>query len=104
MEKEGSATVDRPENIPAETASGGLRILHMNWDDRTRKLRRAMHERLRRDAVLSYGRVQEEYAKNVILDILENPDDVQTHLRRLCRVPQPTVLKSDFFCLDIPRP
>ncbi|EIN10755.1 cytochrome P450 [Punctularia strigosozonata HHB-11173 SS5] len=82
LEREGAATLDRPLNIPAETASGGLRILNMSWSDQARKLRRAMHEHLRHKVALSYGDMQEEHARNVILDILKNPEDHQTHVRR----------------------
>jgi hypothetical protein len=82
LEREGAATLDRPANIPAETASGGLRILNMSWSDQARKLRRAMHEHLRHKVALSYGSMQEEHARNVILDILKDPDAHQVHVRR----------------------
>ncbi|EIN14252.1 cytochrome P450 [Punctularia strigosozonata HHB-11173 SS5] len=82
LEKDGAVTLDRPENIPVITASGGLRVINMSWNDQTRKLRRAMHDRLRHKVATTYGHIQEENSRNLILDILDNPDAHQVHVRR----------------------
>ncbi|KAF9221215.1 cytochrome P450 [Gyrodon lividus] len=83
MEKEGAALVDRPRSIPAdELLSRGMRILVAGSGDRFRRLRRAIHTHFQPKAVESYRGVQFDSARNVIVDILNDPKNHQAHVRR----------------------
>ena len=92
MEKEGAALVDRPHSISAgEIMSGGMRILLVGQGERYRKLRkcarhclrflwlltipdRALQSQLNIKIVETYEPIQVRNARNVIFDILANPD------------------------------
>ncbi|KAH7904937.1 cytochrome P450 [Hygrophoropsis aurantiaca] len=83
MEKEGSALVDRPRSIAVgEILSRGMRILLERSGDRFRRLRRAVHASLQPKAADTYQPIQLENARDVILDILDDPKGHQDHARR----------------------
>ncbi|TFK52811.1 cytochrome P450 [Heliocybe sulcata] len=83
LEKEGANTADRPRSISSgETLSGGMRTLLVGAGDRLKKLRRALHSQLQPKVVETYEPIQMANAKNVILDILENPSAHQAHAKR----------------------
>ncbi|KZT26043.1 cytochrome P450 [Neolentinus lepideus HHB14362 ss-1] len=83
LEKEGANTVDRPLSISAgETLSGGMRTLLVPAGERLKKLRRALHSQLQPKVVETYEPIQMANAKNVILDILDNPSEHQVHAKR----------------------
>ncbi|KAG7439963.1 cytochrome P450 [Guyanagaster necrorhizus] len=83
MEKEGASLADRPKWVAAsEIVSGGMRILLLNSGKRFRKLRRALHSHLQAKAVVDYEPLQMRYAKNVILDLIDDPDNHACHARR----------------------
>ncbi|KAK0197734.1 cytochrome P450 [Armillaria mellea] len=83
MEKEGASLADRPKWVAAsEMVSGGMRILLLNSGKRFRKLRKALHTHLQGKAVVDYEPLQMRYAKNVILDLVEDPDNHACHARR----------------------
>ncbi|KAG9310416.1 cytochrome P450 [Chiua virens] len=83
MEKEGSALVDRPHSIAAgEIVSRGLRFLLVGTGDRFRRYRKAVHTHLQHKSVKAHQNMQLEHAKNVILDILEDPKNHRAHVQR----------------------
>ncbi|KAH9474281.1 Cytochrome P450 monooxygenase 88 [Psilocybe cubensis] len=83
MEKEGSATVDRPRSIAAgETLSGGMRMVMTPIGEQFRKLRRAMHSHLRPQVVPDYTPILARNAKRHLIDIINDPFNHQGHAKR----------------------
>lgn len=83
MEKEGGALVDRPRLIAAgEMLSGGLRLLLQPAGEQFRRLRRTAHTHLQPKAAQTYEEIQEESARDVIVDILNDPKGHVTHAQR----------------------
>ncbi|EGN94235.1 hypothetical protein SERLA73DRAFT_163227 [Serpula lacrymans var. lacrymans S7.3] len=83
MEKEGGALVDRPRLVAAdEIVSKGMRLVLARSGDRFRRLRRAAHTHLQTKAAETYEPLQMHNAKNVILDILDDPKQHIMHARR----------------------
>ncbi|KAH7884072.1 cytochrome P450 [Phlebopus sp. FC_14] len=83
MEKEGASLVDRPRLIAAgEVLSGGMRILIAGSGDRLRRLRRVLHALLQPKVAETYEHVQFRNAKNVVVDILDDPKNHQMHAKR----------------------
>ncbi|TFK53064.1 cytochrome P450 [Heliocybe sulcata] len=83
LEKEGANTADRPRSIAAgETLSGGMRILLTGVGERLKKLRRALHSQLQLKVVDTYEPIQMANAKNMLLDILQDPSHHQAHAKR----------------------
>ncbi|PAV20692.1 cytochrome P450 [Pyrrhoderma noxium] len=83
MEKENAYLVDRPRNIAAgEILSGDKRILLIRHGERFRKLRKALQSQLHSKIVEVYEPIQAHNAKNLILDVLDNPDAHLDHAKR----------------------
>jgi hypothetical protein len=83
MEKKGAAVADRPRFVAAqEILSRGMRILPTRAGDRIRRMRRALHSFMQYAVATKYGPIQIANAKNVVLDILENPTAHAMHARR----------------------
>ncbi|KAF8551926.1 cytochrome P450 [Imleria badia] len=83
MEKEGASLADRPRTIAAgETLSGGMRVLSSRSGDRLRRIRRALHVMMQPKVAETYEPLQLRHAKNVLLDILDDPEHHQRHARR----------------------
>ena len=83
MEKEGGALVDRPHLIAAaDILSGGMRLLLEPAGERFRRLRRTAHTHLQPKAAETYEEIQAEAAKDVILDILNDPKHFAQHAQR----------------------
>ncbi|KAH7884150.1 cytochrome P450 [Phlebopus sp. FC_14] len=83
MEKEGQALVDRPVAVAAgELLSNGMRIVLEPSGERFRRMRKAVHTHLQPRAAESYQGIQMENAKNVIVDLLNDPKNHQVHAQR----------------------
>ncbi|KAG1724553.1 cytochrome P450 [Suillus lakei] len=83
MEKEGASLADRPRSIAAhETLSDGLRILLEGSGERLRRLRRVLHAGLQPKVAETYEPIQTKHAKNMVLDILNDPKNHQKHAMR----------------------
>jgi cytochrome P450 len=83
LEKHGAALTDRPRAVAAgETVSGGMRILLVGAGAHWRRLRRALHAHMHRDAAAAYAPVQLANAKTVVRDVLDRPQDHIAHARR----------------------
>ncbi|KAI9572560.1 cytochrome P450 [Boletus coccyginus] len=83
MEKEGGLLADRPRAVAAgEILSRGLLMILAPAGERFRRLRRAAHTHLQAKAVESYGPIQMQTARDVILDILNDPKRHQAHANR----------------------
>ncbi|KAG1798560.1 cytochrome P450 [Suillus plorans] len=83
MEKEGANLADRPRSIAVhETLSGGLGVLLQGSGERLRRVRRALHAGLQSKVAETYEPIQTRHAKNLILDILNDPKNHQGHAMR----------------------
>ncbi|KAI0055285.1 cytochrome P450 [Artomyces pyxidatus] len=83
MEKEGVATADRPRAIAgSDIMSGGMRILLIGVGERFRKLRKALHVHLQPKAAATYEPMQLSNARQLVRDILEDPDNHYQHAKR----------------------
>ncbi|KAG6327474.1 hypothetical protein ID866_11615 [Astraeus odoratus] len=83
MEKEGGLLADRPRAVAAgEILSRGLRMILAPAGEQFRRLRRAAHTHLQAKAAESYGPIQMQAARDVILDILDDPKQHQAHANR----------------------
>ncbi|KAG2085777.1 cytochrome P450 [Suillus discolor] len=83
MEKEGANLADRPRSIAVhETLSGGFRVVLEGTGERLRRLRRVLHANLQPKVAETYEPMQTRHAKNVVLDILNDPKNHQKHAMR----------------------
>jgi cytochrome P450 len=83
MEKEGAHLADRPRSIAVqETLSDGMRIVVQGSGERFRRLRRVLHAGLQPKVAETYEPIQTRNAKNLILDILDDPKNHQSHAMR----------------------
>ncbi|KAI0029546.1 cytochrome P450 [Vararia minispora EC-137] len=83
LEKEGAATADRPRMVAGgEIRSGDMRILFVGVGERLKKLRRALHSHLQSRVAPKYEETQAFNARQLIRDILEDPDGLFEHTQR----------------------
>ncbi|KAF9235831.1 cytochrome P450, partial [Melanogaster broomeanus] len=83
MEKQEAVLADRPYSIASnEILSRGLKFMQMSTCDRFRTYRKAAHSELQMKAALIYDNDQTQYAGNIVLDILKEPESHQGHIRR----------------------
>ncbi|KAG9314755.1 cytochrome P450 [Chiua virens] len=83
MDKQGGLLVGRPRTIAAgEMLSRGLRLVLAPAGEQFRRLRRAAHTHLQPKAAESYAPIQMNAARDVILDILDDPKHHQAHANR----------------------
>ncbi|KAG1764170.1 cytochrome P450 [Suillus placidus] len=83
MEKDGANLADRPRSIAVqETLSDGLRIIVEGSGERLRRLRRVLHAGLQPKVAGTYEPIQTRNAKNLVLDILNDPKNHQSHAMR----------------------
>ncbi|KAG1840973.1 cytochrome P450 [Suillus tomentosus] len=83
MEKEGANLADRPRSIAVhETLSGGLGVLLERSGERLRRLRRVLHAGMQAKVAETYEPIQTSHAKNMVLDILNDPKNHQGHAMR----------------------
>ncbi|KAH7922342.1 cytochrome P450 [Leucogyrophana mollusca] len=83
MEKEGGLLADRPRAVAAgEILSRGLRMILAPAGEQFRRLRKAAHTHLQAKAADSYAPIQMESARDVIVDILDDPKHHQAHAKR----------------------
>ncbi|KAG2099581.1 cytochrome P450 [Suillus discolor] len=83
MEKEGANLADRPRSIAVhETLSDGLGVLFEGSGERLRRLRRVLHAGLQPKVAETYEPIQTRHAKNLVLDILNDPKNHQGYAMR----------------------
>ncbi|KAG2126118.1 cytochrome P450 [Suillus cothurnatus] len=83
MEKQGANLADRPRSIAVqETLSDGMRVVTEYSGERLRRLRRVLHAGLQPKVAETYEPIQTKHAKNLILDILNDPKNHQGHAKR----------------------
>ncbi|KAG2099601.1 cytochrome P450 [Suillus discolor] len=83
MEKEGANVADRPRSIAVqETLSGGFRMSLKDNNERLRRMRRVLHANLQPKVAETYEPMQTRHAKNLVLDVLNDPKNHQRHAMR----------------------
>ncbi|KAG1908889.1 cytochrome P450 [Suillus fuscotomentosus] len=83
MEKEGANVADRPRSIAAqETLTDGFGLLLEGTGERLRRLHRVLHAGLQPKVAATYEPIQTRHAKNLVLDILNDPKNHQGHAMR----------------------
>ncbi|KIK92082.1 hypothetical protein PAXRUDRAFT_830312 [Paxillus rubicundulus Ve08.2h10] len=83
LEKQGACFADRPHTVAGGDILGrGMRFMLLSTCDRLRRFRKAAHLHFQPKATLAYDADQTLYARNVILDLLEDPDSHQLHIKR----------------------
>ncbi|KAG2137966.1 hypothetical protein DEU56DRAFT_945673 [Suillus clintonianus] len=80
MKKQGASLVDRPRMVAdGEMLSGGLAIGFTHAGDKLRRMGRVLHTHLQPKVAEEYQSLQMSHAKNVVLDILEDPANFMDH-------------------------
>ncbi|KAG1741572.1 cytochrome P450 [Suillus paluster] len=79
MEKRGTLLADRPRMSAAQMLTDGLLIAFARTGDRFRRMRRALHTHLQPKAAEEYQTLQMSFAKNTVLNILDDPHNFQNH-------------------------
>lgn len=83
MEKEGGLLADRPRAVAAgEILSSGLRMILAPAGEQFRRLRKAAHTHLQAKAAESYAPIQMDAARDLIIDVLDNPKEHQAAANR----------------------
>ncbi|KAG1772927.1 cytochrome P450 [Suillus placidus] len=81
MENQGKLLADRPRQIAAgEMFTGGMSIAFVPFGDRFRRMRRALHSHLQPKAAEAYQPLLMSHAKSIVLDVLDNPQNIQHHV------------------------
>ncbi|KIK41434.1 hypothetical protein CY34DRAFT_761792 [Suillus luteus UH-Slu-Lm8-n1] len=79
MEKQGKLVADRPRLAAGEIVTRGLSIILARAGDRFRRSRRALQSHLQPKSAEEYQPLQMSQAKNMILNLLDDPDNFQNH-------------------------
>ncbi|KAG2029545.1 cytochrome P450 [Suillus americanus] len=84
MEKEGANMADCPRSIALqETLADGMgMVLEGSLGEKLRRLRRVLHAGLQPRVAETYEPIQTRNAKNLVLDILDDPKNHQGHVMR----------------------
>ncbi|KAF9225701.1 cytochrome P450 [Gyrodon lividus] len=83
MVKEGGALTDRPRSVAfGEILSNDMRLLVIRSGERFRRLRKVVHTHLQPKAAEEYQGMQRNAARDVILDILNDPRHHVRHAQR----------------------
>ncbi|KAG2066094.1 cytochrome P450 [Suillus decipiens] len=80
MEKQGGLLADRPPMNAGQMLTGGLTVSVARAGDRFRRMRRALHTHLQPKAAETYQPLQMSFAKNTVLNILDDPSNFQNHV------------------------
>ncbi|KAG1772935.1 cytochrome P450 [Suillus placidus] len=81
MENQGKLLADRPRMIAVgEMFAGGMSIAFLPFGDRFRRMRRALHSHLQPKAAEAYQPLFMSHVKNIVLDVLDNPQKFQHHV------------------------
>ncbi|KAL4252991.1 cytochrome P450 family protein [Abortiporus biennis] len=81
LDRRSSVYSDRPRSIVAsEFLCGGMSMIFMNYDARTKLLRRAMHGGLTKQASANYQPFRIREGVPMIKSLLDDPKNWQTHL------------------------
>ncbi|KAG1737540.1 cytochrome P450 [Suillus paluster] len=80
LEKQGGATSDRPSMYStSEMLSGGQSIAFSHAGERLHHMRRALHLHLGPRSLEQHELIQLSYAKDMVMDIIDDPSNFQNH-------------------------
>ncbi|KAG1735462.1 cytochrome P450 [Suillus occidentalis] len=79
MEKQGKLVADRPHLAAGDILTRGLSIVLAHAGDRFRQSRRALQSHLQPKSAEEYQPLQMSQARNMILNLLDDPDNFQNH-------------------------
>ncbi|KAG9310451.1 hypothetical protein JVU11DRAFT_9592 [Chiua virens] len=83
LEKQGVNLSDRPHSVAGSDILGrGMRFMLISTSDRLRRFRKAAHAHLQPKATLAYDVDQTDFARNIIIDILNDPEPHTLHIKR----------------------
>ncbi|KAK4177156.1 putative cytochrome P450 E-class, group I [Triangularia setosa] len=82
LDKRSNIYSSRPEMYISSLASGGLRMLLMQYGDTWRRVRKLFHGLLHLKASKSYVPYQDLESTSMMIAVLEDPDQVLGHIRR----------------------
>ncbi|KAG0708197.1 cytochrome P450 [Suillus ampliporus] len=81
MENQGKSLAGRPRMIAAgDIFRGGLSIVFEPYGERVRRMRKALHTHLQPSAAEARQPLQMSHVKDTILDILDDPYNLQSHV------------------------
>ncbi|KAG2135100.1 cytochrome P450 [Suillus clintonianus] len=80
MENQGKFLADRPRMPSVAIASGGMGLTFAPFGEMFRRMRRALHSHLQPKAAEAYQPLQMSNVKNMVLAILNDPDNIQNHV------------------------
>ncbi|OAX37092.1 cytochrome P450 [Rhizopogon vinicolor AM-OR11-026] len=80
MERQGGSVASRPRMVAiGEMLTGGLSITFAPIGDTLRRMRRVLHTHLQPKAAQEYEPLQMSEARNMVLNILDDPSDFRNH-------------------------
>ncbi|KAG6373252.1 cytochrome P450 [Boletus reticuloceps] len=83
LEKQGACFVDRPHSVAGSEILGrGMRFMLLSTCDRLRRFRKAAHTHFQPKATLAYDADQTSFARNIVIDLLDDPESHQSHVKR----------------------
>ncbi|KAG8220648.1 cytochrome P450 [Butyriboletus roseoflavus] len=83
MEKQGACFADRPHSVAGSDILGrGMRFMLLSAGDRLRRFRKAAHSHFQPKATLPYDVDQTAFARNIVIDLLDDPESHQLHVKR----------------------
>ncbi|KAG0703473.1 cytochrome P450 [Suillus ampliporus] len=83
MEKQGAFLADRPRSVAGCDILGrGMRFVQIGTGERLRKFRKSSHAHLQVKSAQTYEPVQVAHARDIILDMLHDPQLHQQHIKR----------------------
>ncbi|ODV94023.1 hypothetical protein PACTADRAFT_3984 [Pachysolen tannophilus NRRL Y-2460] len=83
LDKKSTIYSSRPEiYVGQDLISGGLRFVFLPYNDTWRMARKMIHKLLNIKAAVKYIPYQEQENRQMMVDLLNNPDDFHKHLRR----------------------
>ncbi|KAH7884092.1 cytochrome P450 [Phlebopus sp. FC_14] len=83
MEKQGASFADRPHSVAGSEILGrGMRFMLLSTCDRLRRFRKAAYLHFQPKATVAFDADQTLYSRNVIVDLLNDPESHQLHIKR----------------------
>ncbi|KAI0082001.1 cytochrome P450 [Panus rudis PR-1116 ss-1] len=82
LDLRGSSTADRPDTHIGSIVTGGLDITIAHHGPAWKKMRRALHDVLTKEACMNHLPIQRAEATQLMYDLLVTPERFYTHLRR----------------------
>ncbi|KAI9461139.1 cytochrome P450 [Boletus coccyginus] len=83
LEKQGASFADRPHSVAGSDILGrGMRFMLLSVCDRLRRFRKAAHCHFQPKVTLAYDIDQTAFARNIVIDLLDDQESHQLHVKR----------------------